>query len=169
MKKILLFLVLHQFILLNSSAQSTFPYNGIMPKNVTSVAFTHANVVIDYSTQLEDATVIIARGKIVAVGKTLAIPDNAVVYDLQGRFIYPSFVDLYSDYGLPKNDSKESAKANEENPTGIYGAAGWNPAIKAEYDASKTFFIQPGVAKEYRQLGFGVVHGMDLFLPVLVI
>lgn len=104
MKKILLFLVLHQLVVLYGAAQKTFPYNGILPKDVTSVAFIHAGVVMDPNNRIDDATVIISNGKIVSVGKNEVIPDNAVVYDLAGKYIYPSFIDLYSDYGMPKNE-----------------------------------------------------------------
>ena len=159
MKKIILFLVLYQFIVMNFSAQQTFPYNGIFPKDVTSVAFIHANVVIDYSASIEDATLIISQGKIISVGKNISIPDNAVIYDLNGRFIYPTFIDLFSAYGMPKSEKNhgEFASESEENPSGIKGAPGWNPAIKAETSAASIFFVQSNSAKEYRQSGFGVV------------
>lgn len=157
MKKILLFLVLHQLVVLYGAAQKTFPYNGILPKDVTSVAFIHAGVVMDPNNRIDDATVIISNGKIVSVGKNEVIPDNAVVYDLSGKYIYPSFIDLYSDYGMPKNEKNSKDAASDENTTGTKGATGWNPAIRAETDASTIFFIQENQAKEYRQSGFGVV------------
>jgi adenine deaminase len=88
-------------ISMKSFAQETFPFNGVRPKDVTSVAFTHATIIVDPSTTLSDATLVIEKGIIIAAGKDVVIPENAVVYDLQGKFIYPSFIDVYSNYGMP--------------------------------------------------------------------
>ena len=66
---------------LYAQAQPTFPYNGILPKDVTAVAFTHATIFVDYQTRLDDAVLLVEKGKVTAVGKALPIPANAVVVD----------------------------------------------------------------------------------------
>ncbi len=146
-------------------AQPTYPYNGVLPKDVTSVAFTHATIYVDYQTKIEDATLIIEKGKVVQVGKGIAIPTNAVEYDLKGKFIYPSFIDLNSDYGMPADDSKSTERPNRATaPTfNNKGAFGWNPAIHAETKASLVFDIKEEDAKALRALGFGTVltHKQD--------
>ncbi len=149
-------------------AQPTFPYNGILPKDVTSVAFTHATLYMDYQTRLEDATLVIEKGKIVAAGKTVSIPANAVVIDCKGKYIYPSFIDLHSDYGL---GDAAPAKGNEGGPRmrggsgneSPKGAFGWNDAINADYNAALNFTCKEEAAKELRGIGFGAVltHKMD--------
>ncbi len=149
-------------------AQPTFPYNGILPKDVTSVAFTHATLYVDYQTRLEDATLVIEKGKVVAAGKTISIPANAVVVDCKGKYIYPSFIDLHSDYGLA---DAAPAKGNEGGPRmrggsgndSPKGAFGWNDAINADYNAALNFTCKEEAAKEMRGGGFGAVltHKMD--------
>ncbi|MCH5720338.1 hypothetical protein [Niabella hibiscisoli] len=62
-------------------------------------AFTNATIVKDGNTSLSNATLVIKDGKVVAVGN-VSVPDASVVVDCKGQFIYPSFVDIYSDYGI---------------------------------------------------------------------
>lgn len=151
-----------------ANAQPTFPYNGILPKDVTSVAFTHATIFTDYETRLEDATLLIEKGRVTAVGNAIAIPANAVVVDCKGKYIYPSFIDLHSDYGLadsaPAKGNEASSRmrggSGSEAPKGAFG---WNDAINADYAAALNFACKEDVAKEMRGVGFGAVltHKMD--------
>src|SRR3546814_20262852 len=83
---------------------------------------------------------LVRKGKIEAVGSKLNIPRGAVVRDLEGKFIYPSFIDLYSSYGLP--DSPERNRRWDAPPqflSGKQGAYAWNEAIRAAYEASAPF------------------------------
>ena len=36
------------------------------------------------------------------MNSNLTIPHSAIIYNLDGDYIYPSFIDLYSNYGLSK-------------------------------------------------------------------
>lgn len=84
-------------------AQPTFPENGVADPRSGYFAFTHATVVKDASTTLQDATLVIRDGRILAVGTGLSVPAGAVEIDCKGKFIYPSFIDLYADYGIPSS------------------------------------------------------------------
>jgi amidohydrolase family protein len=50
---------------------------------------------------LENATVVISRGIITAVGKDAAIPPEAWVIDGKGLTVYPGLVDAFTDVGIP--------------------------------------------------------------------
>ena len=50
---------------------------------------------------LEDATVVISRGIITAIGKDAAIPPEAWVIDGKGLTVYPGLVDAFTDVGIP--------------------------------------------------------------------
>ncbi|HRP60949.1 MAG TPA: hypothetical protein PK833_11805, partial [Vicingus sp.] len=78
-------------------AQETFMVNGTHNKIQNYYAFKNATIYIDYQTKIENGILIIKEGKIVEVGAANAvkIPANAVVYDVKGKFIYPSLIDLY--------------------------------------------------------------------------
>src|ERR1700749_2170450 len=84
-----------------SIAQTTFPVNGVADPREHCYAFTHATIIKDGQTTLSDATLIIRDGTIVGAGAGPAVPKDAVVIDCTGKYIYPSFIDLYSDYGMP--------------------------------------------------------------------
>jgi hypothetical protein len=92
MKKFLFFLSL--LVPCIAFSQPTFPYNGVLPKKVTSVALMHATIYVDYQTIIDDATLLCENGRVVSVGRDLVIPDNAVRMDLSGKFSDPSFIDL---------------------------------------------------------------------------
>ncbi len=143
------------------SAQTTFPVNGVHDKNHNYTAFKNATIFLDGDRKIENATMLINDGKIVQIGNAVVIPKNTVVYDLTGKYIYPSFIDLYSDYGLPS--SKKPKKGNEENHPNVKkeetkkGAYGWNPAIHPEFKAQNKFNIDQKEAEELRKIGFGSV------------
>jgi imidazolonepropionase-like amidohydrolase len=149
---LLLVIVIH----LSAIAQQTFPVNGTTdPKHIV-YAFTHATIFTDYKSNLTDATLVILDGKIVDIGNHINIPDGAVTYDLKGKLIYPSLVDIFSDYGLPE----VKPATPSENPqllSNTKGAYNWNQSVKAEYDAYKNFNADPKKAEELRKLGFGTV------------
>src|SRR3546814_338660 len=101
---------------------------------------------------------LVRKGKSEAVWSKLNIPMCAVVRDLEGKFIYPSFIDLYSSYGLP--DSPERNRRWDAPPqflSGKQGAYAWNEAIRAEYEASAHFSANSEAAGKLRELGFGAV------------
>lgn len=149
-----------------ANAQVTFPYNGVLPKDVTSVAFLHATVMVDYQTRIDDATLLIEKGKVVSVGKNLTLTENVVRIDLHGKFIYPSFIDLYSECGLASQAPIGEMKRGEQKiPEAVSekGAFGWNPAIHPEVDAADLFAFKQEALDEYRKIGFGAVltHKQD--------
>lgn len=153
MNRYFLFLICCIFSLTELQAQQTFPYNGVLPKDVTSIALTHATIFTDADTRLENATLIIEKGRVIECGVDVKLPSNAVVYDMKGLYIYPSFIDAFSDFGLPNASGSETSSA----PSDPKGAFGWNTAIKADFKAATAFSYKEDLAKELRGIGFGVV------------
>lgn len=137
-------------------AQETFPVNGIANKVHTTYAFTNATVFVDYKRKIDKATLIIKDDVILECGISATIPKDAVVIDLKGKFIYPSFIDAFTSYGIvePKRERTNSQQI-ESNTKGAFA---WNQAIKSETDASKIFVANATQAEELRKLGFGAVH-----------
>lgn len=144
-----------------AQAQITFPYNGILPKNTSVYALIHATIQVNYATRIQDATMIIENGRVREVGVDLKLPSGMVVLDMNGRYICPSFIDLYSDYGLPKTQEISGKRGESNNdPKGAYG---WNPAIRSNYRAAEFFNPSEDLATEFSKIGIGVqlVHRMD--------
>ena len=139
-------------------AQKTFPVNGVADQRDGLYAFTHATIFTDYAHRISDATLLIKKGKVVAAGKNISIPSDAVVVDLKGKYIYPSFIDIYSNYGIP--DAKPVGKRPELTPQMLSnkkGAYSWNEALKPEFDAAAYFVPDTKAGKQYRSQGFGAV------------
>jgi len=141
-------------------AQETFPVNGITDKRLNSYAFTRATLVKDAQTIIQNATLVVKDGKIVAAGVGATIPKEAIVLDCQGKYIYPSFIDVYSDYGL-QAVQRSSAPFNFLAPAQLTsnqkGAYGWNQAIRSDIHAGNLFAVDESKAKSIREQGFGTV------------
>ena len=144
-------------------SQITFPENGVADNREGCYAFTNATIVKDASTTLQKATLVIRKGKIVAVGTDITIPKDAVVIDCSGKYLYPSFIDIYADYGITITPSSAPG-GGQFNPgtqpqleSGTKGAYGWNQALKVDAEAYKVFTIDDAKAKPFRDAGFGTV------------
>ena len=158
-------LLLCSLALFWAGAQETFPVNGTTDPRVGYYAFINATLVKDAQTTLQNAVLVIKQGKIVGAGTNIAIPKEAVVVDLKGKYIYPSFIDLYSDYGIVAGPQQQRGfgRGSFQNVSNIKGAYGWNEALRPENDAFKLFTTNEGKAKELRGAGFGTVlsHHQD--------
>jgi imidazolonepropionase-like amidohydrolase len=149
-------------------SQPTFPENGVADSREGCYAFTNATIVKDGLTTLNNATLVIRKGKIVAVGAGITIPKDAVTINCSGKYIYPSFIDIYADYGIPSATGTTGpggfGGGGQFNPgqqpqlaSGTKGAYGWNEAIRSTADAYKVFAVDDAKAKPLREAGFGTV------------
>lgn len=138
-------------------AQRTFPHPGITDKKEVYTLF--KNAVVHQSPQRTDTVnVLIYKDKIIAVGSAneLTIPKNTVVKELAGFEIFPSFIELNSDYGITLPEKKEEERGPEykraENK-----AVAWNAALHPERKAIRLFEPNAAEADTLRSMGFGVV------------
>ena len=149
-------------------AQQTFPENGVIDPRHGHFAFTNATIVKDATTTLKNATLIIKDGKIVAVGNDLKVPPGAVEINCTDKYIYPSFIDIYADYGttIPQRPAGGFNFAQQPQlTTNTKGAYGWNQAIKSEAEAYKVFAVDDAKAKSLREVGFGTVLYIKILVP----
>jgi len=86
----------------SASAQNTFPVNDVATPNEGCYAFLNATIVKDGLTVLTNATLLIKKGKIENIGNNVSVPKEAIVIDCKGKYIYPSFIDIHSDYGISR-------------------------------------------------------------------
>lgn len=143
-----------------SNAQKTFPVNGVADERSGHYAFTNVTIIKDAKTIIPNASLIIKKGKIVAVGTNISIPADAAQIDCKGKYIMPSFVDIYTDYGMPVQQ-RSPAPFNYSAPAQLVsntkGAFGWNQSIRSDVDASAIFATDESRAKTFRDIGFGTV------------
>ncbi len=136
----------------------TAPANGMRDDKENLYAFINATIFVDYQTKISNAILVIRQGKVENVGANIAIPKGASVIDLQGKFIYPAFIDLDSDLGMPAIKKPAFSGFGRENfESERKGAYGWNDAIKSEINAVEVFTPNELVATELRKLGFANV------------
>lgn len=144
---------------IRTSGQSTYPVNGIRDDRHTTIALTNVRIVADTATVIEKGTLILRNGLIEAVGAETPIPNGATVIDLTGRTIYPSFVEPWSDYGMPEIKSQEGERGPQLE-TQTAGAYSWNQALRPETDASKLFRSSNEKAESLRKAGFGAAMSL---------
>ncbi|MFM6947641.1 MAG: amidohydrolase, partial [Aquirufa sp.] len=144
--------------------QTTFPINDVADPRQGYYAFTNANIIKDSKNTISHGTLIIRKGKIEQIGVNIPLPKEAVVIDCKGKYIYPSFIDLYTDYGAPSiQANNRSYSGSSQMLSNTKGAFGWNQALKSEFSMGKNFTVNDSKAKELRNIGFGTVltHQMD--------
>ena len=162
MKKTLTFVLILLLFPFLSFAQETFPVNGVKDKRVEAYAFKNAAIVVDYQTKIENADIFIKNGIIESVGRNINVPEGTVIIDLEGKYIYPSLIDIYTNYGLPKvSETTTSRGARGTTPpqveSGTKGAYNWNEAVKSYFNAVDKFTIDSKSAADFRKLGIGAV------------
>ena len=144
-------------------AQDYFPNNsGVKEKNSNFTALTNATIYISPGQVVQNGTLLIQNGKVVASGRNVSIPSNAVTHDLDGKTIYPSFIDAYTGFGVEKPKRAPGSGRSpqyEASRQGFY----WNDHIMPENRAMDKFKYDSKKATEMRKAGFGVVntHIMD--------
>lgn len=145
-------------------AQETFPKNGAYDQRSGRYAFTNATIIADAKTTIQNGTLLIENGMIREAGKTVKIPTGTVIVDLKGKFIYPSLIDLDSDYGMPAvKPANTAGRLTPQLESNKKGAFGWNQAIQSENDAESLFNPDAAKAADLRKIGFGTVltHSHD--------
>ena len=93
-----------------AGAQATFPENGVADPRHGYYAFTNATIVKDANTTLTNATLVVKDGRIISVGENVKVPSGAVAVDCKGKYIYPSFIDIYADYGTADQQADQAAR-----------------------------------------------------------
>ena len=152
------------FFVVSMSGQGGFPYPGIDDTRLNHFIISNANIHISFEKKIENGSIIVKNGRIVAVGQDLEKPDSALEIDADGMTIYPSFIELYSDYGLRKQEKKANNNGRRSGGQDNFkGAFGWNTAIRPEVDAYRDFQFSAKSASKLRSNGFGAVlsHHQD--------
>tara|TARA_R110002012_G_scaffold319389_2_gene539690 strand:- start:78215 stop:81196 length:2982 start_codon:yes stop_codon:yes gene_type:complete len=138
-------------------SQNYFPKNdGVKTESHSYHAFTNATIHISPTETIENATLLIKDGKVISSGKQVKIPENSTVLDLEGKHIYPSFVDIYSSFGTKKPARAENSNSPQYDASreGYY----WNDHIKPEQNAIEGYAFDSKTATELREAGFGAVN-----------
>ena len=137
MRKLLLFCLFLLTISLHS--QDYFPTDsGVKTTENTLVAFTNATIYVTPEKVLKKGTLLIKDGKVKQVGKNIKIPKGTKTVDLSGKTVYPSFIDLYSDFGIKKPKSATRSYRNAQYDASREGYY-WNDHIRPDINPIRDF------------------------------
>lgn len=145
---------------LSMQAQEYFPKNDGVKAGVNTnyTVFKNAKIHVDPSTTISNGMFAVRDGKITAIGKSIKVPPNSVVVDLQGKEVYPSFIDLNTNFGIkkPKREGPQGRSNPQYDPSreGYY----WNDHIRPETAALEHFKYNSSESEKLKNIGFGVVN-----------
>ena len=117
----------------DASAQRR-PANANAPKAapaaIAPVVYTGATVHTGAGAILSDVTVVVAGGKIQAIGKSALAPPGAETLSARGMIITPGLVDALTSVGLVEVDLEESTRDDHRSGSdliraGFRAADGW--------------------------------------------
>ncbi|MEJ6675802.1 MAG: amidohydrolase family protein [Polaribacter sp.] len=139
-------------------AQDYFPTDaGVKTTDHTLVAFTNATIYVTPEKILKNGTLLIENGKIINFGTAVKIPKGAKIVNLSGKTMYPSFIDLYSDFGI-KKPKRAAGRSRSTQYAASREGYYWNDHIRPDVDPIKDFSFDAKKAKELLNAGFGVVN-----------
>lgn len=118
---------------------------GLRENTPSVFAFTNAEIITSPGQVQSNATMVIRDGVIEDIGRRARIPADAWVIDLEGKTVYPGFIDMFSHYGMP--DSMEM----EEH---IH----WNAQIRSHFSCAQAFMPDAKKASQLRSAGFTAVQ-----------
>lgn len=144
------------------SAQDYFPKNdGVKSdKNTNYTVFKNATIHTSPLNTIKNGMMVVQNGKITAVGKSVSVPANSVQIDLDGKHIYASFIDVFTNFGIEKPKSSGGGRFGGGQPQYDAGREGyyWNDHIRPETNALDHFKYDKKAATELLNAGFGVVN-----------
>lgn len=140
-----------------SNAQDYFPKNdGVKQSFKNYVAIKNATIYVSSNQKLENATLVFKDGKITDIGTNITLPKNATIIDATGKTIYPSFIDIYSEFGIDKPQPRPNGNFTPQYDTEREGYY-WNDHIKPEYNAYENLKYDAKSAESLREIGFGTI------------
>ena len=76
---------------------------------------------------------------------------------MKGAYIYPSFIELYSKFGIKKSFGKVTSGRSAQYKRSREGYY-WNDHILSDYNSLTDYHYNDKEAKELRSIGFGTVN-----------
>lgn len=136
-----------------SFAQATLPENGVAPPKAAKIILNNICVVDENGKASSPQKIFIENDKFVKSFSNSNGPIQNI--DAKGAWLYPSFIHIYSDYGIhaPSQDRGKYPQFLSAKKGSWY----WNQAIRPEINSSEFFYPDSNLAKAYLKAGIGLV------------
>lgn len=135
----------------------TEPSNGTIDSKASRIALKNATIYVSPEKKIQNAVLLLKDGKIEKVGTLQLIPSDALVIDCQDKVIVPAFIELNSDFGIPKAQAKNPNGQSPQLSTAKEGPYYWNESIHPEVNAIDLFNYDDKAASAFADKGFGFV------------
>src|SRR5690554_896416 len=155
MNKALILSFIFAIISTISFGQLPVPNNGVKTSEASAYVLRNAKIIVGPNNIIKKGSLVVQDGKVKAVGKLVKFPDGAIVIDMEGRTIVPSFIESYSSIGLPKAEAKKWTP-KPKLATSKSGAYYWNEAIHPEIEAAQHFKVDKKGSELLQKMGFSV-------------
>jgi imidazolonepropionase-like amidohydrolase len=116
-----------------AQAVSAKPHPEPTVGEAQALVYAGATIYTGAGEAITDASIVVARGSVVAVGKSVAAPAGAQTVNAKGMVITPGLVDALTSVGLVEVDLEDTARDDRQaghDPirAGFRAADGYNPA-----------------------------------------
>jgi imidazolonepropionase-like amidohydrolase len=145
MYRIFSLLIINALLAFSILSAQTARLPGLRENTPSVFAFTNAHIITSPGQVQSNATMVIRDGVIEDIGRRAKIPADAWIIDLEGKTVYPGFIDMFSNYGLP--DTMEM----EEH---IH----WNAQVRSHFRSAEAFMPDAKTASLLRSGGFTAVQ-----------
>ena len=121
--------------------ETTRPVEGLRENAPDHHALVGAKIVTEPGKEIANGTLIVKHGIITDIGANVEVPADAKVWNVEGRTIYPGFIDAYSEVEVKGSRVKGNA-------------AHWNALIVPERRVADQWTGDENAHKDYRKAGF---------------
>lgn len=134
----------------------TQPYIKLSSDLTEIFAIKNAKIILSPDKTLDKGTIVVKDGIILSVGTNIKIPEEAVVYEGNGQWIYPGWIDPYTLFApIPTeraefNRERDAIQYEKNNEQALY----WNEAIRAHLSLAEKAESTPPIFSELRNAGF---------------
>jgi imidazolonepropionase-like amidohydrolase len=156
LKPSLPFLALAVSLMFSEARPQTKPIEGIRENTPQVHALINAKIVQAPGRVIENGTIVVRDGAIVAVGAQTAIPADARIWDYSGKTIYAGFIEPYSHLGLRKEPSggERNSPPEASNDPQQSSVDHWNEKVRSNHNVLEVYHPRKEDVEKLRALGF---------------
>jgi imidazolonepropionase-like amidohydrolase len=116
------------------------PVAGLRDRTPRIHALVGGKVVQQPGKVLDNATVLIRDGVIIAVGPNVDLPSEARIWDLKGKTLYPGFIDAFTEQTIPPEKLPAATRH-------------WSKRVTPELEMAANYAAEEATLTKYRALG----------------